>query len=145
MGYTEENAYVVYVPSKGATVTTFMLTFDEAIPTHTESYWKEVSDSPVVDTVTGDVVDFQYLDPDDGFKYQTTRVVVKHGLIVAYWTLVKADGTRTSMEEDSPIHVKDVVQMIAATQLRLVEQNIGQTARCSGSCADCSVKLVRLF
>jgi hypothetical protein len=71
VGYTEENAYVVYVPSKGTTVTTVMLTFDEAISTHAESYWKELSDPPAVDTVTGDVADFQYLvdiqylDPDD--------------------------------------------------------------------------------
>jgi hypothetical protein len=125
VGYTEENAYVVYVPSKGTTVTTVMLTFDEAIPTHAEFYWKELSDPPVVDTITGDVADFQclvdiqYLDPDDGFKYQTTRVVVERGLIVAYRTPVKADGTPTSMEEDSPIHVKNVVRMIAATQLPL--------------------------
>ncbi len=48
---------------------------------------------------------------------------MEHGLIVAYRTPVKADGTRISMEEDSPIHVKDVVRMIAATQLPFVKQH----------------------
>jgi hypothetical protein len=69
--------------------------FDEAIPTHAESYWKELSDPLIVDTVEGDVaafqylVDIQYLDPNDEFKYQTTRVIVEHGFIVTYRTPVK--------------------------------------------------------
>jgi hypothetical protein len=96
----------------GTTVTTVMLKFDEAIPTYAESYWKEwkePSDPSVVDIVESDVADFQYLvdvqhlDPDDGFKYQTTHVVVGHGCTVAYRTPVKADGKQTSLEEDSPI------------------------------------------
>ncbi len=80
-----------------------MLTFDEAIPTHAESNWKELLDPPVVDTVESDVADFQYLvdiqylNPDDGFKYQTTRVVVEHDFIVAYRIPVKSDGTLTSI------------------------------------------------
>ncbi len=47
---------------------------------------------------------------------------MEHGLIVAYRIPVKADGTRISMEEDSPIHVKDVA-MIVATQLPFVKQH----------------------
>lgn len=108
-----------------------MFRFYEAFLTHAESYWKELTNSTVINTENCDVADFQYLvgihyvDPDDRFRFETIQIVVKHGLIVAYRTAVKADGTWTSMEEDSPIHVKDVVQMIQAAtrQPSLVEQH----------------------
>ncbi len=56
----------------------------------------------------------QYVDDEDGFTYQTTRVVVEKGLIVSYRIPVQTDGTATSIEEDHPVFVKDVVRMLSA-------------------------------
>jgi hypothetical protein len=57
----------------------------------------------------------QYVDDEDGFTYQTTRVVVKKVLIVFYRILVQTDGTVTSIEEDNLIFVTDVVRMLSAS------------------------------
>ena len=78
---------------------------------HQEFYWQELADSPKIEVTEGDVKYFQYLvglqykDPDYSFSLQTTRVVVEHRLIVASRVPVKADGTRATMEADTPIHV----------------------------------------
>ena len=56
---------------------------------------------------------------------------MKNGLIVAYRTSFKADGTQMSTEEDSLINVEDKMQMIAATlttQQSLVEQHAAPEA-----------------
>jgi len=95
---------------------------DETIPSHQQSYWEELAKPPEVKIPEGDIKDFQYLvgiqyvDPDYGHKFETTRVVVQHGLIVTYRAPVKANGIRTDIEERDPMHVKDVVQMVHVGQ-----------------------------
>ena len=83
VGYNDQDAYIIYVPSLRKTVTTVAVRFDETIPTHAESYWQALADPPQIDIEEGNVKDFQYLvgqqyvDDEDGFTYQTTRVVVE--------------------------------------------------------------------
>jgi len=121
VGYTEENSYLIcWVPEKRKVVTAVSVDFDERIPEHKEAYWGALTQPSEVNIPTGDVADFKYLvglryvDPDFGCTFETTRVVVEKGLIVAYRVPVKRDGTRTTIEESHPMHVKDVVQMVTA-------------------------------
>ena len=118
VGYTEENSYLIWLPEKRKTITAISVVFDERIPDHKESYWAALAQSPQDNIPTGDVEDYkylvgkQYIDPDYGCKFETTRVVVERGLIVSYRVPVKLDGTKNSIEEPNPMHVKDVVQML---------------------------------
>ena len=48
---------------------------------------------------------------DEGVFYITTRVVVQHGMIVAYRKTVTPDG-KTGVEETRPIHVADVESLV---------------------------------
>ncbi len=68
----------------------------------------------MIDVEDEDVADFQYLvgqryiDDENGFSCETTRVVLEHGLILFYRRVaVQADDTTTSTEEDDPIFVKE--------------------------------------
>ncbi len=120
MGYTKENSYLIWIPERKKTITAISVVFDERIPDHKESYWVALAQSPQDNIPTSDVADYkylvgkQYIYPDYGWKFETTRVVVKRGLIVSYRVLVKVDGTKNSIEEPPPMHVKDVVQMLNA-------------------------------
>jgi hypothetical protein len=73
VGYTDEESYLVYIPSKGCTVKLVEITLDERIPSHQESYWQELVDCPKIEVTERNVKDFQYLvglqykDPDYGF------------------------------------------------------------------------------
>ena len=121
VGYTEENSYLVWIPESKKVITTVSIVFDERIPEHKEAYWGELATQVQVGVPTGTLADYQYLvgtpyvDPEHGVTYVTTRVVVEKGLIVAYRVPLQSDGTKNTIEEPRPIHVKDVVQMIQAS------------------------------
>ena len=53
------------------------------------------------------------MDDEDGLVYETTRVVVQRGFIVACRRLVTS-GDSKPREEATPIHVADVARMTAA-------------------------------
>ncbi len=103
VGYNDQDAYIVYVPSLRKTVTSVSVTFNETIPTHAKVYWQALADPPVTDIEEGNVADFKYLvgkryiDDENGFKYETTRVVVEKGFIVSHCVAVQADDTTTSI------------------------------------------------
>ena len=59
------------------------------------------------------LVGTQHLDDEDGLMYETTRVVVQRGFLVAYRRLVTS-GDSKPCEEATPIHVADVARMTAA-------------------------------
>ena len=92
--------------------------FNEIIPTYTEEYYNElkklkyklVEDNRDVGSYQH-LVGMSYIDDEEQFEFQTTRVVEYQGLIVAYRAMVLEDGS-LGREEKSPIHVLDVVRMM---------------------------------
>jgi hypothetical protein len=61
------------------------------------------------------LVGTQHLDDEDGILYETTRVVVQKGFIVAYRRSVTTAGVKPR-EETTPIHIADVARMTATLQ-----------------------------
>ena len=59
------------------------------------------------------LVGTQHLDDEDGLVYETMRVVVERGFIVAYGRLVTS-GDSKPRKEDTPTRVADVACMTAA-------------------------------
>ena len=127
VGFTSTGSYDVYIPERekvlGATI---QVTFDENIPSHSESYFSELHlNDKLIDTTEPKkpmtAKDFEYLngtihqDDEDGLKYMTTRIVVKDGHIVAYRSPLKLNGERNIWEENIPIHVKDIARLTALT------------------------------
>ena len=94
--------------------------FNEIIPDPTAEYFAELERLKIeVAEESKDPVDFQFLvgtqhlDDDDGLVYETTRVVVQRGFLVAYRRLVTS-GDNKPREEATPIHVADVARITAA-------------------------------
>ena len=56
-----------------------------------------------------------YIDDEEQFEFQTTRVVEYKGLIVAHRAMVLEDGS-LGRKEKFPIHVLDVVRMMEIWQ-----------------------------
>jgi len=128
VGYDEDHikSYRIYIPHTRILAITAHVTIDEEYIklqdmypftpqmtlSETPSHF-EISDPPIE---TKSVSDFEHLigsthkDDEDGMVYQTTRVCIEHGLIVAYRCLVNKNG-QLSRKEDGPIHVKDIVRL----------------------------------
>jgi hypothetical protein len=94
--------------------------FNEVIPEPSADYFSELEKLKIeVASDSKDPSEFQYLvgtphiDDEDGLVYNTTRVVVRKGFIVAYRRLI-TPGEPQPREEATPIHVADVVRMSAA-------------------------------
>ena len=58
-----------------------------------------------------------HIDNENGTKYLVTRIVIHSGYIAAYRSSVLANGQRSRFEDDTPIHVKDIVLMTASSNL----------------------------
>ena len=118
---------MVYVPEiKNIVGPTVQVSFDEDIPTHTQSYFAELHiQSHVIDVTNADkpeaVEDYHYLigtdhiDDEDGTEYRVTRIVNHNGYIVAFRTSLLLNGTPNKWEDDIPIHVKDIVRMSSSS------------------------------
>jgi hypothetical protein len=80
-----------------------------------------------------DPADYQYLigqhhlDDEDGLVYETTRVVVRKGFIVAYRRLITS-GEFKPREESTPIHIADIVRMTAALQSTPIDDSVSPAA-----------------
>jgi hypothetical protein len=120
---TKDGSHMAYIPGLDITVgPTVEITFDEAIPSHAESYFAELHlRDDIIDVTNTNIpkapADYHYLvgtyhiDDEDGTTYIVTRIIVISGYIAAYRASVKADGTRNKWEDNSPIHVEDIVRM----------------------------------
>ena len=98
VGYATQNTgYVVFIPALDKVVISVHVIFNEVIPDPTAEYFSELERLQFeVASDSRDVQDFQFLvgtnhiDDEDGLVYETTRVVVQKGFIVAYRRLITA-------------------------------------------------------
>ena len=121
--------YTAFIPGLNVIVgPTVQITFDENIPSHTESYFAELHARDHEKDLTSNnepktPADYQkyigtvHIDDEDGTKYMVTRIASSGGYIVAYRSPLKADGTRNMWEDDTPIHIEDIVGMTNNSQL----------------------------
>ena len=131
VGYTDENSYLIYVPLDRKVIKpTVAVVFDEQVPEPRNTYFDEltkydfteVNDSEVSDDpkyYERTLVGQRYFDPDDNMFYVTTRIAVTrdvHRHIVAYRVPLLANDKLSRKEEELPVHVADVVRMIAESR-----------------------------
>ena len=69
------------------------------------------------------LVGTEHIDDEDGMVFQTTRVVVRKGLIVAFRRLVTSAGDQPR-EESTPIHMADVARMTAALHAPPIDDSV---------------------
>ena len=115
VGYGEQNTgYLVFVPELNKAVVSVHVVFNEIIPDPTSEYFAELDRLQI--EVAADAKDPQeysflvgshHLDDEDGMVYETTRVAVRKGFIVAFRRLV-TDSVLKPREEATPIHIADV-------------------------------------
>jgi hypothetical protein len=119
-GFLVGYGYIVFVPELDTIIVSVHVVFNEVIPDPTADYFSELEKLKI--EVAPDLQrleDYDYLmgthhiDDEDGLVYETTRVVVRKGFIVAYRRLV-TPGERKPREEATPTHVADVARMTAA-------------------------------
>lgn len=107
MGYRAEGAAPQRVERKGKTwilnaiIVAVNAQFDESIPERSQEYFDEIDN----------LVGLRHL--DGHLRYVTTRVIERRGVIVAYR---KLDTEGNTTEEQTPIHIKDVVKMTHSTK-----------------------------
>jgi hypothetical protein len=89
--------------------------FDENIPARRTTYFLDLFSAPKAEDPTPrDLSSYKYLegtlhiDDEDRCLYQITRVVVKHGYIIAFRARMRPDGT-TSGEDPTGFEVADMV------------------------------------
>jgi hypothetical protein len=118
VGYAEENTgYLVFVPELNKVIVSVHVVFNEIIPDSTSDYFAEL-DRLKIDVASEEkdpasyshLVGTHHLDDEDGLVYETTRVVVRKGYIVAFRRLV-TDSELKPREEATPIHIADIVRM----------------------------------
>jgi hypothetical protein len=123
VGYAQQNTgYMVFVPALDKIIVSVHVVFNEVIPDPTAEYFSELEQLKIeVASESKDPADYQFLvgtqhiDDEDGLVYETTRVVVRKGYIVAFRRLVTS-GEVQPREESTPIHIADVARMTAALQ-----------------------------
>jgi hypothetical protein len=69
------------------------------------------------------LVGTNHIDDEDGLVYETTRVVVRKGFIVAYRRLLTS-GEQKPREEATPLHVADVARMTAALHVPRIDDSV---------------------
>ena len=127
MGVSEQPVgHQIYIPDLDDTVVTVHARFDEQIPERSQEYFEEIDNhlSTEVLEKAERIDDYMYLvglkHYDGHIPYITTRVVERRGLIVAYRKLAREGNTT---EEQTPIHIKDIVQMTLAANRQSDEFN----------------------
>jgi hypothetical protein len=108
----------------GKEIVTVHCIFDENIPSRDEEYFKEIDEifKIRVSPKERKAEDFYYLiglqhkDDKDGLLYETTRISVRKGKIVAYRRAVSE--SMTTSEEKQPIHVQDIANLTASWILK---------------------------
>ena len=118
MGYAEENnGYLMFVPKLNKVIVSVHVVFNRIIPDSTSYYFAEL-DRLKIDVASEEkdlasyshLVGTHHLDDEDGLVYETTRVVVRKGYIVAFRRLV-TDSELKPREEATPIHIANIVSM----------------------------------
>jgi hypothetical protein len=106
--------------------------FNEDLPDSTAEYFSEfeklkieVVSNPQDPSHYDFLVGTKHIDDEDGLVYQTARVVVRKGFIVAFRRLVTSAGVQPR-EESTLIHVTDVARMTAAVPLLAGHLNVSQ-------------------
>ena len=127
--FTEEGSYLAFIPDLDIVVgPTVEISFDEDIPSHAESYFSELHLKDHLINVSDAskpkcVEDFQYLigtqhiDDENGTKYEVTRVLNQNGYIVAFRSPILLSGKRNRYEDETPIHIEDIVRLTSSSQL----------------------------
>ena len=131
VGYAQQNTgYMIFVPELDKIIVSVHVVFNEVIPDPTADYFSELEKLKIeVAPDSQRLEDYDYLvgthhiDDEDGLVYETTRVVVRKGFIVAYRRLVTS-GERKPREEATPIHVADVVRMTAALHVPRIDDSV---------------------
>jgi len=107
---------------------------NEVIPTYREEYFQELSkmrfemakDESTVETFEH-FVGVRYIDDESQLEFETTRVALYKGLIVAYRAPVNSKG-KVGFEEKAPIHIADVVRMYEMSTSRLNDEESERSA-----------------
>jgi hypothetical protein len=135
VGYAQQNTgYMIFVPALDKIIVSVHVIFNEIIPDPTAEYFSELEKLNIkVADDSKDPADYQYLigqhhlDDEDGLVYETTRVVVRKGFIVAYRRLITS-GEFKPREESTPIHIADIVRMTAALQSTPIDDSVSPAA-----------------
>jgi hypothetical protein len=131
VGYAQENTgYLIYIQAVDKIIVSVHVIFNEIIPDPTAEYFSELEKLKIEGASDAkDPADYsflvgtQHLDDEDGLLYETTRVVVQKGVIVAYRRLVTSAGVKPR-EETTPIHIADVARMTATLQCPSPEDSV---------------------
>jgi hypothetical protein len=110
---TQPIGHRIYIPDLDDEIVTVHANFDEQIPDRPSEYYDEIDNLAIeMSDKSEDVNDFKYLEGlkhvDGLLPYVTTRVIVRKGLIVGFR---KLDREGNDVEEQTPIHVKDIEKM----------------------------------
>jgi len=133
VGYAQENTgYMIFVPSLNKIIVSVHVVFNEVIPDPTSEYFSELEQLKIeVATTPQDPSHYDFLvgtthiDDEDGLVYETTRVVVRKGFIVAFRRLVTEDGIKTR-EEATPIHIADIARMTADLHAPPIDDSVSR-------------------
>ena len=130
MGYSDEGemGWRMYIPELKEMIVGVNCIFNEVIPAYREEYFQELSkmrfemakDESTVETFEH-FVGVRYTDDETLLEYETTRVALYKGLIVAYRAPMNSKG-KVGFEEKSPIHIADVVRMYEMSTARLNDE-----------------------
>ncbi len=133
VGYAQQNTgYMIFIPSLDKIIVSVHVVFNEIIPDPTAEYFSEleqlkieVASNPQDPSHYDFLVGTKHIDDEDGLVYETTRVVVRKGFIVAFRRLVTSAGAQPR-EEATPIHVADVARMTAALQAPPLDDSVSR-------------------
>jgi hypothetical protein len=131
VGYAQENTgYLIFIPSLDKIIVSVHVVFNEVIPDPTAEYFSEleklkieVASNPQDPSHYDFLVGTKHIDDEDGLVYQTTRVVVRKGFIVAFRRLATSAGVQPR-EESTPIHIADVARMTAALHAPPIDDSV---------------------
>jgi hypothetical protein len=110
---TQPIGHQIYIPDMDQVITTVHAAFDENIPSRSSQYYEEIDNLDIkVSNKVEKVENFKYLiglqHMDGLIPYVTTRVVERRGMIVGYR---KHATGNSQIEEQTPIHIRDIEQM----------------------------------
>lgn len=110
---TQPIGHRIFIPDLDEEIATVHASFDENIPDRPSEYYDEIDNlATEMSEIPEDVNDYIYLEGlrhvDGLLPYVTTRVVVRKGLIVGFR---KLDREGNEVEEQTPIHIKDIEKM----------------------------------
>ena len=116
-------------------ITSVHVLFDESMPERSADYFRELDEATVKsDPDERRVSDFDWLVGqhriDKGLLYETSRVVVRRGLIVGFRALITAG--RQQVEDKTPLHIADVQNMTEEFLRRLRKKPVSHDGDTGG-------------